>query len=316
MSRLSIESMRGFLSRSISSLNSNKLNGLLAEVDFRRYLDELGFGDRVSRGGWIVRRIGAGEFAHSTAVFFPEIIDPQRDYSPERPMPQPDHGLHTICATFHQTGIASFFCAGVVDVPDDSISLRWKSVQLGLPSQQDYRDFPESVAHLFTTRSRRYNYLRYRTDAHQIIPEAIPEEFSKEHIRVAFNNPFQAEVSDVDGIFWGQQFTYPLEIKEKTPAFDRRLGPYFGLDVGPFVKLAHYGARSGNLRSLFIVREIDNPISRRLVSWWFITFENLAKFASWVPRAGGAGMGGGSSSVVCIPKSEFRQLNAENLSLL
>jgi hypothetical protein len=145
---------------------------------------------------------------------------------------------------------------------------------------------------------------------------ALAEEFSKEHLRVAFNNPFMAEVSDVDGIFWGQRFTYPLEIKEKTPANDARLGDYFGLDVGPFVKLAHYAARQGNLHSLFVVREINNQEERALVGWRFITFEQLARFASWVPRAGGTNMAGGGSSVVCIPRCEFQELNAANLAAL
>jgi hypothetical protein len=120
----------------------------------------------------------------------------------------------------------------------------------------------------------------------------------------------------VDGIFWGQQFTYPLEVKEKTAAEDNRLGPYFGLDVGPFVKLAYYAAKRGNLQSLFIVREINNTEARELVQWWFITFEQLARYASWVQRAGGAGMNGGASAVVRIPRSEFRPLNAENLRAL
>lgn len=57
--------------------------------------------------------------------------------------------------------------------------------------------------------------------------------------------------------------------------------------MGPFVKLAHYVARRGNLHSLFLVREIANQETRELVNWWFITFEQLARFASWFPMAGG-----------------------------
>ncbi len=125
-----------------------------------------------------------------------------------------------------------------------------------------------------------------------------------------------AEISDVDGIFWGQQFTYPLEIKEKTPAFDRSLGDYFGLDIGPFVKLAFYAAKRGNLHSLFIVREIDNVQTRNLVSWWFITYDQLAQYASWVFQGGGRNMQGGMSSVVRIPKAEFKPLDAANLAAL
>jgi len=76
-----------------------------------------------------------------------------------------------------------------------------------------------------------------------------------------------SEMSDVDGIFWGNQYTYPIEIKEKTTANDNKVGDFFGLDLGPFVKLAFYAAKRGNLHSIFVVREIDNPTTRNLVGW-------------------------------------------------
>lgn len=308
---LTEQEMRSYLSRSIPSLNRNKLNGLLAEIDFRHHLQNLGFGDRVSRGGWIARRVGSGEFAHQTAVFFPETVQSDKAYPPDRPHPSPDNGLHTICATFHQTGIYAYFCSASIEN-----EMNWKSVQLGLPTPQNYLPFPDSVSSLFTPRPRNYNYLRYRTDTASIPSDAVAEEFSKENLRVVFQTAYLAEVSDVDGILWGQRHTYPLEIKEKTAASDRRLGEYFGLDVGPFVKLAYYAARRGNLHSLFVVREIDSVDSRNLVNWWFMTFDELAQYASWVSRAGGTSMGGGASSVVCIPRCEFRRMNKENLESL
>ena len=316
MSVLSEETMRAFLGTSISSLNRNKLNGLLAEVSFRAHLRQMGFGDRVSRGGWIARRTGAGEFAHSTAVFFPETILANRDYPSDRDLPAPDIGLHTICATFHQSGISAYFCAPTISRDENPESIKWHSVQLGLPVAQHYHEFPRSVENLFTARDRRYNFLRYHAAAEMIPVEAVPEEFTKEHLRVRFQSAFKTQISDIDGILWGEQFTYPLEIKEKTPAFDPSLGEYFGLDVGPFVKLAYFAARRGNLHALFIVREIDHQERRNLVDWWFITFERLALFASWVFRTGGAAMGGGSSSVVCIPKAEFQRLDREHLAEL
>ena len=167
-----------------------------------------------------------------------------------------------------------------------------------------------------SARNRPYNFLRYAADSSLIPAVAVPAEYSKEHLRVSFQTMFMAEVSDVDGIFWGEQFTYPLEVKEKTPAADSKMGEFFGLDVGPFVKLAFYAAKRGHLHSLFIVREINNVEQRELVNWWFITFEQLATYASWISRAGGTSMGGGASSVVRIPKCEFRELNSANLASL
>ncbi len=123
-------------------------------------------------------------------------------------------------------------------------------------------------------------------------------------------------MSDVDGIIWGDQFSYPIEIKEKTAAVDPDMGEFFGLDVGPFVKLAFYAAKRGNLHSLFIVREIEDKITRKLKDWWFITFERLAQFASWNFRSGGPNMMGGASAVIKIPKNEFTRLTKASLAKL
>ncbi|KMY44033.1 hypothetical protein AC622_07020 [Bacillus sp. FJAT-27916] len=320
MNTLSLEIMRNYLSNSITSnntgkLNQNKLNGLLAEVDLRKYLDTLGFGDRISVGGWIARSVGEGNFGEQTIVLFPETILPNQDYSPNRGLPNPSHGLHTICSTFHQIGIKGYFCVPTVFDNNNVESISWNAIQLGLPTQQNYIDFPNNI-NGFIERTRNYSFLRYNTDVSPIPSHAIPEEFTKEHLRVTFQSKYMQEISDVDGILWGNQFTYPIEIKEKTPAVDKKMGEYFGLDLGPFVKLAYYASKRGNLHSLFIVREIDNTEDRNLVNWWFITFERLAKYASWVPGGGGTNMAGGSSTVVKIPKNQFKVLDIDAINKL
>jgi len=315
MGTLSIQAMKYYLSHSISSLNRNKLNGLLAEIEFRNYINILGFRDRISVGGWIARNIGPGTFAHDTVVLFPNTVSPSVEYSPEIQLPSPSHGLHTICATFHQLGIKSYFCTPVIYMDEDPSSIQWHSIQLGVPTQQPYTLFPIELSG-FTLRSQRYNFLRYHTDVSAIPEHSVPEEFPKEHLRVSFQNKYLVELSDIDGILWGNQYTYPIEIKEKTAAFDRHLGEYFGLDVGPFVKLAFYAAKRGNLHSIFVVREIDNVESRDLVNWLFITYEQLAQYASWIPQGGGPNMLGGRSSVVRIPKSEFQVLREDTIRQL
>lgn len=315
MGNISLDLMKRYLSLSLSSINRNKLNGLLAEVDFRRHLDSLGFGDRVSPGGWIVRSTVNTEsdenFSGHVVALFPHCIEPGRDYS-EGNLPNPPMRLHTICSTFHQLGIHSYYCHPVISNNTSISSIRWNFIQLGLPTDQAYQPFPFDLPG-FSLRQRNYNFLRYKSDISQIPEESVAEEFSKEHIRVSFNERFMGEISDVDGVFWGNRYTYPLEIKEKTAAYDSKLGEYFGLDLGPFVKLAFYAARHGTLHSIFIVREIDNTESRNLVAWRFITFDTLAQYASWVPSGGGRNMLGGNSTVVRIPKSSFTDLNQNTL---
>lgn len=308
--------MRRYLSASISSLNANKLNGLLAEVDFRNYLQGLGYGNQVSVGGWIARSEGAGNFGQRTVVFFPETIRVGQTYPASRVLPQPPHGLHTICSTFHQIGIHGYYLTPSVGTANDPSSITWQAVQLGVPNQAPWASFPSCIAG-FRARQRRYNFLRYNTANVSGIPaSSIEEEFSKEHARISFQSAFMSEIADVDGVFWGNQYTYPIEIKEKTVARDNKIGDYFGLDVGPFVKLAFYAAKRGNLHSLFVVREIDNTSARNLVNWWYIKFDELAQSASWTPVGGGTNMQGGGSTTVKIPKYKFQLLNAATLSTL
>jgi len=322
MSGMNISTMRSYLSKSITSnrtqgvLNQNKLNGLLAEVDFRRHLDQEGFSNRISLGGWIARRVGIGEFGRQTVAVFPELFTNGDSLVFDRPRHEPSRGLHTICATFHQIGIASFFCTPQVDEENSYEKLRWDAVQLGTPVHADFVSLEDALSPYLLKRTRNYNFLTYQTDISRIPDANIAEEFAKEHLRVRMQSSFMSEVSDIDGIFWGNQFTYPLEIKEKTAASDRNLGEYFGIDVGPFVKLAYYAAKRGNLHSLFVVREIEDTISRNLKQWWFITFDNLAQYASWNQQGGGTNMRGGASTVVKIPKDQFRPLTRQELSAL
>lgn len=314
MSQLSIESMKGFLGRSIASLNRNKINGMLAEIDFRNRLNELGFGDRVSQGGWIVRNTGASNFSEHVNVFFPKIIEPGIEYTADN-FGEPPRRLHTICSTMHQIGIHSYYCVPVIQTQNDPTSINWMATQLGIPVEDEYHLF-DDVINGFELRVRRFNFLRYHQNTEEIPEVSVPEEFTKENIRVKFQEQYFSEMSDIDGILWGEQFTYPIEIKEKTPAFEKKIGEYFGIDIGPFVKLAFYAAKRGNLHSLFVVREIDNTEDRNLVNWWYITFNKLAQYASWVFVGGGRNMQGGKSSVVRVPKREFSLLSAENLRTL
>ena len=315
MSRLSLAAMRRYLSRSVSSYNQNKLRGLIAEVELREYLGDIGFAERVSVGGWILRNTRTENFGNTAIAVFPEIIRPNTIYEPGNEPPLIPHGLHAIGNVFHQSGINAYYCTASIGERNNPESITWSSVQLGMPGNPVRRPFPAAIAG-FTPRNSRYGWLRHKAEANRIPSSAVPEEFSKENLRVAFGSMYFAEVSDIDGVFWGRQHTYPLEIKEKTAADDPGTGEYFGLDLGPFVKLAFYAAKRGNLRSLFIVREIDDVKTRRLRQWWFITFEQLAQVASWVGLPGGRGMSGGRSAVVRIPKSQFQPLVADTLARL
>ncbi len=314
---ITLNQMRVYLSKSLSSVNQNKIRGLLAEVEFRQFVSELGFGGNISAGGWIVRNVRTDrlDFSDIVLALFPETVQPDADYPSGRPLSPPPSGIHTICATMHQIGIHSYYLYPEFADVSDPLTVQWRALQLGIP-QSGTPVSLDQVFSKFSPRKGKYNFLRYSSNTSGIPDPYVPEEFSKELLRVSFQNGFMTEISDIDAILWGQQHTYPVEIKEKTPASDSKLGEYFGLDVGPFVKLAFYAAKRGMLHSLFVVREIDDPSTRNLVEWRFITFDTLAQYASWLFGKGGANMQGGQSAVVRIPKSKFKVLNAESLSSL
>ena len=288
---------------------------MLAEIDLRDTLTALGFGGRISQGGWIMRNFGAGVFGHNAIVAFPQTIQPEIDYSIERQLEDPPMSLHTICSTMHQIGVHSYYCIPSIAVDDDTNSISWQTKQLGIPMIPPYTPLIPSISN-FSLRNKPYNFSRNHTDANQIPVASIPEEFTKEHLRVNFQNQFMCEMSDIDGILWGEQFTYPIEIKEKTAGNDSKVGVFFGIDLGPFVKLAFYAAKKGNLHSLFFVKEINNEIDRQLINWWFITFDSLALFASLGYSARVRNLQGGGSTVVKIPKGEFTPMTQATLSAL
>lgn len=307
---LTAEQMLGFLSKSISSLNENKLRGLIAEVRFREQLLDWGLSSRVSPGGWIFRSNREHAFANTIAVFAEPLSSGQVYGDLGGMKPDIPHRMHAICNNLQQTGIESYYACPVVANADPD-NVQWRFVRLGVPEAPVFQSAADIFDGRFSKRKRRYNWLRYHHDLAGFPADALADEYSKESLRIHVLNNVHAEVSDLDGVFWGKRKTYPLEIKEKALGTDSD-GPYFGIDIGPFAKLSFFNAMRGNLDGLFIVRQVE-PDSRVLISWRYATFENMARYASWVPRAGGRSMTGGASAVLKLPEGIFGHLSPEAL---
>ena len=274
------------------------------------------FDERLAPSSLFFERPGIGKFFSETVALFPEVCTDVSELTQGRALTEPSRGLHTLCSTFYQIGIRSFFCSLQIGDAADPATWRWQALRLGTPTEEQWQPLEQALAPYLGQRTRNYNWLQYHTDTSRIADAFVTEEFLKEHLRVSALTPYTAEISDVDGILWGNEKTYPLEIKEKTAASDSKLGDYFGIDVGPFVKLAYYAAKRGNLHSLFVVREIEDTTTRALKKWWFIPFDRLAQYASWNQQGGGTNMRGGASTVVRIPKDRFTELNRVELERL
>lgn len=289
MPSISRQQMRNYLSKNATSSNPKALRDTLARIELKNHLVEIGLGDRMSTGGWMARVAGTGPFGRTTVAMFPEVIVAGREYAPDRDLPVPAQVLYTICASLHHCGISSYYCAAKPQVDGGPVRVDWHARQLDAASAWEYEPIADAFQRLqFAARTRTDPPFTDGTNA-TVIPEAaIPEEFSREHLRISFSTHYLSEVADIHGILWSPRRAHVLEVAENTSAESADMGPFFGLDVGPFAKLAFYAAKRGNLHSLYVVREIDNPNDRNLVNWLFITFDQLAQFASWIPQGGGA----------------------------
>ncbi|MFY3740489.1 MAG: hypothetical protein HMLIMOIP_000928 [Candidatus Nitrosomirales archaeon] len=124
---------------------------------------------------------------------------------------------------------------------------------------------------------------------------------------------FNISAVDVDYFLFGNKITFPIEIKEKTPAEHAAYGQYFGIDSGHFVKLSYF-VKAGD--AIFAVREIDDETHRRLVSWKYVKFSEVLEKSDWVGIPGGPPMVGRYSFTVKIPYSVFADLTRDAINTL
>lgn len=308
---LSRDEMLGFLAQAYSSVNTNKLNGIRAELDFGQYVSNLGFAERSTPGGWIMRPNRVGSFGAARAVaLFP--LPVTSDGAPAPDTATISTGVRAIAPHLQGANIDTYLCAMASNGD-------WMATLVGRPTEEAPARIVDLLSERFIKRKTAYNFLRYKHDPASLgsfSDRDLSSLYAIESLRVQVATHYFAEASDIDTLLWGTSRVYPIEVKEKTRAEAPDIGPWFGLDVGPFAKLAFYAAWYQRFSSLFVVREIADVTSRSLVKWWVIDFDTIAKRASWVQRAGGKNMSGGASAVVRIPLDSFQAFDAEYLKTL
>lgn len=311
---ITIDDMRTFLSQAYSSINTNKINGIYAEIDFYKYLRDLGFAERVSPGGWIMRPSRVPNFGAEAIAVFPEVVQAGGDHSPGRAAPEVPQSVEAAAYKLRDAHISTYFC---YPVEDENGGVVWMGMRRGIPAPPPPADIIGLIDPPFVRRARPFKFLRYHSDVLKLSEEAVQSQFALEALRIYINSSFYMETSDIDRLLWGENTIYPVEVKEKTRVTgDAGMGDWFGMDVGPFTKLAFFAAWYGQLKSLFVVREIADVESRALVQYWAIEFSDVAKHASWVFQSGGPNMLGGRSAVVRIPIHAFKGLDVAFLRSL
>ena len=65
--------------------------------------------------------------------------------------------------------------------------------------------------------------------------------------------------------------------------------------------------------ALYIIREVDNSESRKLIGYKYITFSDMIMNVSWNLQAGGIGMGGGNTQTIMMTGKAFSDFSLDVL---
>lgn len=318
-----------FLETQWSSINDNKIKGIVAELAFKSFLSQQAI--HYIPGGWIM---SPGNKSLN------EVPTRQKICLLPRSTTFSWQGTTALAAApvtpaeiaaynyFRQVGVRAYLvCPSQVaeanfNIPQPSngnlravyprnYSLEFKSIspagQLQANSVRDiFSEFPTRTGNS-GLRCSKIN----RLGANQ--PpwndnDAIARLFWFEYIRYFVQVDYLVSNNDLDLFILGPSGScFPVELKSKTVANDNILGDWFGIDMGPYAKLAFFTANAMNTDALYVVQEVST--NRDHVEWYGIRFTELVKSCSWVGQAGGTGMMGGASRTYKIPKAAFTQLD-------
>lgn len=317
-----------FLETQWSSINDNKIKGIVAELAFKSFLNEQAV--HYIPGGWIMcpgnkslnevpTRQKICLLPRSTTFSWQEPTAPA--VAPVTPAEIAAYNY------FRQVGVKAYLvCPSEVVEADFTIPqpshgkerafyprnypLEFKSIS---PVGQLQTNPVEEVFSEFPTRNGNSG-LRC-SEVNRIVAnqapwtdnEAIARLFWFEYARYFVQVDYLVSNNDLDLFILGPSGScFPVELKSKAVANDNSLGDWFGIDMGPYAKLAFFTANAMNTDALYVVQEVD--ANRDHVEWYGIRFTELVRSCSWVGQAGGTGMMGGASSTYKVPKAAFTQL--------
>ncbi len=305
----------------------NKIKGILAEVRFKSFLLENKI-DYVS-GGWLVI---PGNCSQTPLAPREKICILPLKHSFTWQEPNIENQIFSVAeinahSHFSQVGIKTYFAKPTsineqqFEIPKQRagkikakypISYKLDLLSLSNLSSPTLED-PSKIFSLFPKRSNNIGLRCQKTgridtsQAPWTIPKVVSDLFWFEYARYYFQRDYLLSNNDLDMFIMGKNRTaYPVELKSKKPAFDKSLGVWFGIDVGPFAKLAFFTANSLKSEALFVVEEISD--SGQTANWLGLKFTDLVKSCSWVGIGGGKGMMGGMSTTLKIPKAAFTPL--------
>jgi len=299
--------------------NVNKVVGALAEIRFlQEVVEEFHVRDRVVDGCWILVP-PKPDFYNRRIAFF---LCPLAEHSLGPPVRAPQPVIQA-ALSLKGLGIKSHYAIPFLggDMP-----FEWKAIDISAPNPSEdpvpmenfMTDFPKRKVRTPQRHvSRRVvQYLqRFRQLPRDLTLRALGKQLFLDYLARTW---VRLGTVDVDYFLFGAKYGMPIEIKEKTPASDETtIGRYFGIDVGPFVKLAFFLKDAAKaFDAIFAVREIDDEERRDLIAWKYITFRDVLDSMYWVGIPGGESMAGFGSHTIKIPYGRFKTLTAQEMERL
>jgi hypothetical protein len=318
-----------FLETQWSSINDNKIKGILAELRFKSFLVQNNI--HFVSGGWIV--IPGNPTLNNIPTREKVCILPRfhsfswvQGNAPYQQAVTPAE--ISAYNYFRQVGVRAIF-SQPTGVNEDLFALPTRTLGrtrakyprpyqldffeiapngtfISVPISAIFQNFPLRIGNkgMRCNVLNRINSNVFPWNTSSITAELFWFEYSRYYIQTQYiisNNDLDLFVIGPSGA------AYPVEIKSKTPANDKALGDWFGIDMGPFAKLSFFTANAMNTDALYVVEEVD--AGRNHVGWYGIRFTVLVKSCSWVGQGGGTGMMGGASTTYKIPKTAFTILN-------
>jgi hypothetical protein len=315
-----------FLETQWSSINDNKVNGILAEVRFKAFLEAMQC-QFISGGLLLVP--GNPSIAsipmHAKICVLPRphsfTWNPADDRTTLGPADLSAYNY------FRQAGIMTYF-ASPARVDESAFAIPTK--KQGKAKAAYPRPYALRLSHVgqgndlktvdasevFTNFPRRSGQKGLRCNEINRLDRSkspwnsadeVAQLFWFAYVRYYFHIDYLIANNDLDLFLIGPSGkAFPVELKSKSPAADKSVGEWFGIDIGPFAKLSFFKVVNPNNDALFIVEEVD--ANKNHVEWFGIRLTDLLRACSWVGQAGGRGMGGGLSATYKIPKAAFTKL--------
>lgn len=301
-------------------LTFNKARGMVSECSLETHLKTRSptIANKYLAGGWLLSpKIAESSRYRFVVMVMPELYETEQELLRAIETKELDRGFQAVATFLSQNAIGvivSGAIKGLINHPASLIWCNFSYLNERLVQNSDNNPFQRWPGQ----RGRASNGNEWQQDvitrfqeigAEQLTSLTLRQAFYYGYLKQTLRKPFD-DPYDVDAFIVSYRgAVLPVEIKEKSPTESGA----FGLDAGRILMMLRMCLATDS-NALYIVREVENSVGRRLVGWRCISLSNLVMSCSWNLQAGGAGMGGGATQTVMMPGSLFEAFTERNLS--